>query len=166
MVAKYRIFHQIYLYNWRNFKCACDRFLLGDILYVCMQIKWWSRWKLITNCTNYYMYIRQTSAPTSPGKGSEYVMDSTFSTLRWPLSQCNVSQGNRLHYNYVIMSVIQGAEQRNIKAPRHRPLWGNSPVTGEFPVQMPSNAENVSIWWRHQNSGLPNYYLPILNEWF
>ena len=26
---------------------------------------------------------------------------------------------------------------------------GNSPVTGEYPVQMASNAENVSIWWRH-----------------
>ena len=26
---------------------------------------------------------------------------------------------------------------------------GNSPGTGEFPTQMASNAENVSIWWRH-----------------
>ena len=26
---------------------------------------------------------------------------------------------------------------------------GNSPVTGEFPAQMASNAEMVSIWWRH-----------------
>ena len=26
---------------------------------------------------------------------------------------------------------------------------GNSPVTGEFTAQMASNAENVSIWWRH-----------------
>ena len=25
----------------------------------------------------------------------------------------------------------------------------NSPVTGEFPAQMASNTENVSIWWRH-----------------
>ena len=25
----------------------------------------------------------------------------------------------------------------------------NSPVTGELPEQMASNAENVSIWWRH-----------------
>ena len=25
----------------------------------------------------------------------------------------------------------------------------NSPETGEFPAQMASNAENVSIWWRH-----------------
>ena len=26
---------------------------------------------------------------------------------------------------------------------------GISPVTGEFPAQRTSNAENVSIWWRH-----------------
>ena len=28
---------------------------------------------------------------------------------------------------------------------------GNSPVTGEFPAQMASNAENVSIWWRRRD---------------
>ena len=27
---------------------------------------------------------------------------------------------------------------------------GNSPLIGEFPAQIASNAENVSIWWRHQ----------------
>ena len=26
---------------------------------------------------------------------------------------------------------------------------GNSPITGEFPAQMASNAEYVSFWWRH-----------------
>ena len=26
---------------------------------------------------------------------------------------------------------------------------GNSPATVEFPAQMASNAENISIWWRH-----------------
>ena len=29
---------------------------------------------------------------------------------------------------------------------------GNSPVTSEFPTQKASNAENVSIWWRHHDS--------------
>ena len=29
---------------------------------------------------------------------------------------------------------------------------GNSPGTGEFPAQMASYAENVSIWWRHHPS--------------
>ena len=27
---------------------------------------------------------------------------------------------------------------------------GNSPVTGEFPAQMASNAANGCIWWRHR----------------
>ena len=30
---------------------------------------------------------------------------------------------------------------------------GNSPVTGEFPAQKASNAENVLIWWRHHAVG-------------
>ena len=29
---------------------------------------------------------------------------------------------------------------------------GNSPVTGDFPAQMASDAENVSIWWRHHEN--------------
>ena len=36
---------------------------------------------------------------------------------------------------------------------------GNSPVTGEFPAQMASNAENVSISWRHQDP-YPPWLLP------
>ena len=32
---------------------------------------------------------------------------------------------------------------------------GNSPVTGEFPAQEASNAENISIWWRHH--GIPQW---------
>ena len=32
---------------------------------------------------------------------------------------------------------------------------GNSPVPGEFPAQMASNAENVSIWWCHHVNGNP-----------
>ena len=35
---------------------------------------------------------------------------------------------------------------------------GNSPGTGEFPAQMASNAENVSIWWRHHETGFPSTY--------
>ena len=31
----------------------------------------------------------------------------------------------------------------------HYRVTGLSPVTGEFPIQMASNAENVSVWWRH-----------------
>ena len=35
---------------------------------------------------------------------------------------------------------------------------GNSPGTGEFPAQMASYAENVSIWWRHHFEVVPDTY--------
>ena len=41
---------------------------------------------------------------------------------------------------------------------------GNSLETGEFPAQMASNAKNVSIWWRHHDSGTPfigTFYLRL-----
>ena len=44
---------------------------------------------------------------------------------------------------------------------------GNSPGTGEFPAQMASNAENVSIWWRHhvECSIFPRYII-VLQHFF
>ena len=49
----------------------------------------------------------------------------------------------------VCWTVYSGADQKNIKAPRHWPLWRNPPVTGGFPSQRASNAKSVSIWWHH-----------------
>ena len=45
--------------------------------------------------------------------------------------------------------------RRSKKTPKLRVTGlcaGKSPGTGEFPAQMSSNAENVSIWWRHHGS--------------
>ena len=40
---------------------------------------------------------------------------------------------------------------------------GNSPVAGEFPAQMASNAENVSIWWRHHVHSCTSLLLAFIN---
>ena len=82
-----------------------------------------------------------------------------FGTASWI-----ITKRNRFLYHYcdVIMGAMgcqitsltivystqlhSGANQKNIKAPRHWPLW---PVTGELLAPMASNAEHVSIWWRH-----------------
>ena len=71
---------------------------------------------------------------------------------------------NLFHYDDVIMTTtasqitslavvysifIQAPIKENIKAPRHWPFCGEFAGTGEFPAQRASNAENVSIWWRH-----------------
>ena len=49
----------------------------------------------------------------------------------------------------VYSTVIQAQIEENIKLRVTGLYAGNSPVTGEFPAQMASNAENVSIWWSH-----------------
>ena len=41
------------------------------------------------------------------------------------------------------------------EALRHWPLCGKSTGTGEFPAQMASYVENVSIWWRHHVNDFP-----------
>ena len=72
------------------------------------------------------------------------------------------------HYSDVIMSVMAsqitgvsmvyftvclGADQRKYQSPAALVLCeGNSPVTGEFPSQRASDAEDVFfIWWRHHD---------------
>ena len=80
--------------------------------------------------------------------GSNYI-SSALIFVAWHLS---------CHYNDVIMSTIasqitsltivystvySGADQIKHQSSE------TSPGTGEFPTQMASYAENVSIWWRH-----------------
>ena len=65
-------------------------------------------------------------------------------------------QNRRPDYSDVIMDAIEsqitgvlivGATVCSGEhAPRHWRLWGNSPLTGEFPAQKTSNAENVALW--------------------
>ena len=53
----------------------------------------------------------------------------------------------------VYSTVYMGTDQR--KRQSFKPLafvGGNSPVTSEFPAQRASDAEIVSIWWRHQEA--------------
>ena len=50
----------------------------------------------------------------------------------------------------VYSTVYSGAGKKKTSKFRVTGLCaGNSPGTGEFQVQMASNMENVSIWWRH-----------------
>ena len=69
-----------------------------------------------------------------------------------------------LHYNAVIMVAIASQTTRSKKTSKLRVTGlcaGNSPEAGEFPAQMASNAENVSIWWRHHGNTSPSSYLSV-----
>ena len=92
--------------------------------------------------------------PTS--RRSDTVLER--SKLRLPPGGYHLPQN--FHYNDVIMgamasqitsftivysTVYSEADKKPIKAPRHWPFCGEFTGSGEFPAQMASNAENVSI---------------------
>ena len=52
--------------------------------------------------------------------------------------------------NGCLLNRLFGRRSKKTSMPRVIGLCvGNSPVTGEFPTQRASNAEKVSVWWRH-----------------
>ena len=53
----------------------------------------------------------------------------------------------------VYSAVYSGADQSKHQSSASLAfVWGIHRGPGEFPAQMASNAENVSIWWRHHVS--------------
>ena len=70
-----------------------------------------------------------------------FLITVTSQWARWRLK----SPDSRLFTEPFIQTQIK----ENIKAVRHWPLRGEFTVTGEFPAQKVSNADNVCIWWRH-----------------
>ena len=51
----------------------------------------------------------------------------------------------------VYSAVYSDADQRKHQSSASLAFVWEFTFTGEFPAQMASNAENVSIWWRHHN---------------
>ena len=68
--------------------------------------------------------------------------------LRW---RHNEEDGVSNHQPYhCLLNRLVRRKSKKTSKPRVTGLCArNSPGTGEFPAQMASNAENVSIWWRH-----------------
>ena len=69
-------------------------------------------------------------------------------SLRW---RHNGRDGvsNHQPYDCLFNSLFRRRSKKTSKLRVAGHCAGNSPVTGEFPTQMASNAENVSIGWRH-----------------
>ena len=63
-------------------------------------------------------------------------------------SDDNERDGVSNHHRFVCLMnrLFQAHIKENIEVPRHWPLWGEFTSDRWIP---PSNAENVSIWWRH-----------------
>ena len=72
------------------------------------------------------------------------------STLRWRHNGCD-SVSNHLPHDCLLNRLFRRRSKKTSKLCVTGLCAGNSPETGEFLAQMASNAENVSIWWRHHD---------------
>ena len=84
----------------------------------------------------------------------ECVRLANFSKIQWILSLQWCHDGrdgvsNHQPHHYLRNRLFRRREKKTPKLRVTDLSAGNSQVTGEFPAQMASNAENASIWWRH-----------------
>ena len=72
------------------------------------------------------------------------------STLQW---RHNGHDGVSIHqpHHCLLNRLFRPISKKTLKVRVTGLCVGNSPRTGEFPAQMTSNAENVSIWWHHHD---------------
>ena len=63
---------------------------------------------------------------------------------------------NHQHHNFLLNRLFRRTWKKTSKRRVTGLCAENSSATGEFPAQMASNAENVSIWWRHHEQEILN----------
>ena len=85
-------------------------------------------------------------------------------TLQWRHNGCDGVSNHQSH-KCLLDRLFKLQIKENIKASRHWLCEGNSPVTGEFLAQRASNAENVSIWWRHHDQRPTHHGKWLISGW-
>ena len=78
-------------------------------------------------------------------------MMGSLNTLRWRHNGRDNDPNHQPH-GCLLKRLFRRKSRKTSKLRVTGLCVGNSPGTGEFPAQMASNAENVSIWWRHHEN--------------
>ena len=106
-----------------------------------------------------------------------------YLSLKWHYGDVIMgSVSNRQSHDCLLNRLFRRRSKKTSKIRATGLCARNSPGTGVFPAQMASNAENVSIWWRHHGSQQPcdslqnrlwhikshivvNFHSEITSEW-
>ena len=102
-----------------------------------------------------------SSLKIPPIKYFSHHRDSKFS-LRWRHNEL-VGISNHQPHHCLFNRLFKRGSKKTSKFRVTGLCAGNSPVTGEFPAERASNAENVSIQWRHH--GFTNWYSENINKY-
>ena len=100
--------------------------------------------------TNYGSYVSGIIHTDRVGWGRLYSVESLLLSLQWRHNEHD-GVSNYQPHECLLNHLFRRRSKKTSKL-RVTGLWvGNSPLTGEFPAPRASNAENVSIWWRHHD---------------
>ena len=128
--------------------CYC-RVLKINCHYICM-------WDVIIHPwsnSNYGFALKAVSLKTIYRFISLLCGKATFLyTLQWRHNGPD-SVSNHQPYDCLLNRLFRRRSKKTSKLRVTCLCAGNSWGTGEFPAQMASYAENVSIWWRHHELG-------------
>ena len=83
-------------------------------------------------------------------------------SLRWRHDGCD-SVSNHQPHDCLLNRLFRHRSKKTSKLRVTGLCAGNSPGTGEFPAQMVSDTENVSIWWRHHV--MKTHWATMLNNY-
>ena len=75
-------------------------------------------------------------------------------TLQWRHNELDGVSNHQLH-DCLLNRLFRRRSKKTSKLRVTGLCAGNSPVTGEFPAQIASNAENFPIWWRNHEALWP-----------
>ena len=126
------------------------------------------------------MFVNWQSRCRLPNKMLNITVFSSFrctkmvqvsATLRWRHNEHEDISNHQPHH-CLLKHLFQRRSKKSSKLRVTGLCAGNSPGSGEFAAQMASNAENVSIWWRHHDLSSCNYnnvgnekvWLPTLHD--
>ena len=117
----------------------------------------------IQNCSSrecIWKYSLRTAANLSRGKMDSWralmsndiplFCEDVIPSLQWSHNKCDCVS-NHQSYDCLLNRLFRRISNKTSKLRVTVLCEGNSPVTGEFPTQRDSDAENVSIWWRHHD---------------
>ena len=132
---------------WRQNDAVTSFWRRNDIIASCVR-------RVVTNNRKHHPgvvpWTRSTQFCYALSLSNIIVLNSgRFMSLLWRHNGRN-SVSNHQPHDCLLNRLFRRKSKQTSKLRVTGLCAGNSPGTGEFPAQMASNAENVSIWWRHR----------------
>ena len=136
-----------------------------------------SKWRWLGNIHSIDKTLWKIWTAVTNGPADDVAFAGHLQALGWPGAiqwryNEHDSVSNHQPHDCLLSRLFRRRSKKTSKLRVSGLCAGNSPLIGEFPAQMASNVENVSIWWRHHgrscvhtNFGWTETFNTIMNHY-